>query len=523
MDLGIKGANDQIQTLTTAQRTALTPTVGQMAYDSTLNELFVYLNGAAGNAWFGLGNYIVCTSTTRPATPFNGQRIHETDTLKRYVYTGAAWIEMTSGIQVMTTAQRTALSSPTVGTLIYDSTLSELFVYTNATGGNAWQGIGNTLIGTFATRPSAPFVGQLFYQTDTDELVKYVTDVDGTNRWMVADHDFRRNLVINGAFDFWQRGTSFNPTSASTASGVNYGADRWQFCQATSSTAAFTRQAIGSTDPVGFNYYLRVQRASTLTHVTPYFIQTSFESQNIQAVRGKYVTLSFWARAGANYSAASSNLVASIVTGTGGPDGTVGAGTLTTYNTAANSVLTTSWKRFTLTTTAALGTTVTQLGIQIAFTPVGTAGAADYFDITGVMVEVSTAPSDFEFRDAGEELRRCQRYYYRIQATANSQVGIFGMGVCNTAGAANISTPFPTTMRAAPTALEQSGTSANYAAYVANATFVASSIAPAFSSASTVNAATVFTGSTLVAGQATLGSSGTASGASAYLGWSAEL
>lgn len=48
----------------------------------------------------GLSNYIpssrlaqpgVCTSTTRPASPFEGQVIYETDTDKVLVYNGSAW------------------------------------------------------------------------------------------------------------------------------------------------------------------------------------------------------------------------------------------------------------------------------------------------------------------------------------------------------------------------------------------------------------------------------------------------
>jgi hypothetical protein len=102
--------------------------------------------------------------------------------------------------------------------------------------------------------------------------------------------------------------------------------------------------------------------------------------------------------------------VSDIVTGTG-TDNTTGNFTGNAVNTTTNNVLTTSWKRFSITTSAVLATTITQLGVRFVFTPVGTAGAADYFDITGVQVEPASAPSDHEFRDFGEELRRCQRYY----------------------------------------------------------------------------------------------------------------
>lgn len=91
MDLGIKTANDQIQSVTTTQRNALTPTVGQMVWDSTLNQFMVYMNATGGNAWQPVGNTIVCASTTRPLTPFEGQIIYETDTNRAYVYDGSVW------------------------------------------------------------------------------------------------------------------------------------------------------------------------------------------------------------------------------------------------------------------------------------------------------------------------------------------------------------------------------------------------------------------------------------------------
>lgn len=35
----------------------------------------------------------VCTSTTRPSGPYNGQLIYETDTKKVYIYNGTSWVE----------------------------------------------------------------------------------------------------------------------------------------------------------------------------------------------------------------------------------------------------------------------------------------------------------------------------------------------------------------------------------------------------------------------------------------------
>lgn len=94
MDVGIKTANDQFQSVTTAERTAITsPIVGQAVWDSDLRQIMVYMNATTGNAWQPIGNSIVCASTTRPVTPFEGQQIYETDTNKTLVYDGAAWKE----------------------------------------------------------------------------------------------------------------------------------------------------------------------------------------------------------------------------------------------------------------------------------------------------------------------------------------------------------------------------------------------------------------------------------------------
>ena len=94
MDVGIKTANDQFQSVTTTERNAIAaPVVGQCVWDSDLRQLMVYMNATTGNAWQPIGNSIVCASTTRPVTPFEGQVIRETDTNKELTYSGAAWVE----------------------------------------------------------------------------------------------------------------------------------------------------------------------------------------------------------------------------------------------------------------------------------------------------------------------------------------------------------------------------------------------------------------------------------------------
>lgn len=60
----------------------------------------------------------VCTSTTRPATPYEGQMIYETDTDKVLIYNGTAWVP---NPMIFTTeaVRDAALTSPSEGMVVY--------------------------------------------------------------------------------------------------------------------------------------------------------------------------------------------------------------------------------------------------------------------------------------------------------------------------------------------------------------------------------------------------------------------
>ena len=55
------------------------------------------VSAAQGSAGLKPG---VCTSTTRPSNPFEGQMIYETDTDLTYIYSGAAWQQIAGGTAV---------------------------------------------------------------------------------------------------------------------------------------------------------------------------------------------------------------------------------------------------------------------------------------------------------------------------------------------------------------------------------------------------------------------------------------
>ena len=261
---------------------------------------------------------------------------------------------------------------------------------------------------------------------------------------------YNGNVVINGGYDIWQRGTTI--TCSSTA----YGADRWNAFRGVAG-GTVTRQVTGDTTNLpNIQYCARVSRDSANTSTSALGVFYSAETSDSIRFVGQTATLSFYARKGANFSAASANLSVEFSQGTGTDQNViVGGFTGKTNVNSGSSTLTSTWQRFTYSGTVA--TTTTQLGLQFYFTPVGTAGAADYFEITGVQVELGSVPTTFK-RSNGSggtiqgELAACQRYYYRLSAATGQTNFYIGAGTVNASGNnAYIYTKYPTTMRVVPT------------------------------------------------------------------------
>jgi hypothetical protein len=278
------------------------------------------------------------------------------------------------------------------------------------------------------------------------------------------------NPVINSAFQVWQRGTT---AVAGTALGA-YFADRFTIARGVAGSSA-TRATTSDTTNLPFiQYCARVQRDSGNTATNAIYLMQSMESVNSIPYAGKTVTFSFYARAGANYSSASSALSVQLLTGTG-TDQNVGAGytgSATPINSTAT--LTTTWQRFTFTGTIA--TTATEMGFYLFYTPVGTAGANDYFEATGIQIEVGSVATPFKTY-AGTlqgELAACQRYYWRNTLQTATEIANV-VGRSSTISDCIIN--FPVAMRTNPSAVEYGGTPSltdpNVAAYtVTSFTFV---------------------------------------------------
>lgn len=153
---------------------------------------------------------------------------------------------------------------------------------------------------------------------------------------------------------------------------------------------------------------------------------------------------------------------------------------------------------------------------------VGTLNATFY--ITGAQLEKGSVATPFEFRSIGQELALCQRYYYRIAPAAVAKLLISG-GSFFTSSQASLSGTFPVQMRAAPSALEQTGTANQYSIVQAGFGGAACTSVPVFSNASVNNflVTGTSTGAAFTAAYPASMSTDPTNGATAFLAWSAEL
>lgn len=212
-----------------------------------------------------------------------------------------------------------------------------------------------------------------------------------------------KNYVINGGFDIWQRGTTF------TTDGV-YTADRFKV-STNGGAGTTTRQLSGIP---GIQYCQRIQRNSGTSSTAGLFGGYALGPEDVIPLQSKVVTLSAYVRAGANYSSASSLLFFGVNWGTGA-GGQVFA-PLTNDQVLANPSFTigTGWQRISFTMT--IPATATELRFYPYYYQTGTAGAADYFDWTGVQLELGSAPTAFSRYGGGYagELAACQRYFQAL-------------------------------------------------------------------------------------------------------------
>jgi hypothetical protein len=266
---------------------------------------------------------------------------------------------------------------------------------------------------------------------------------DGSNQPSAASPFTFKNYLINGNFDFFQRGT----TNTLTTAGYTV-ADRWQYINdgTLNTGTVFTQQTFtnGQTDvPNNPTYFL--QAVYTSVNTPSNYIRQRIE--NVRTLSGQSVTFSFWARVTSGTLSTSAQFQQEFGTGGSPSSGVYGIGS-TSYT------FTTAWQKFTLTTTinSISGKTIgtnndSALNAAILFPASGSATV----QIAQVQVERGSNATQFEYRPLQMELALCQRYYWRQTSVVSSNFPRFGQGVASGGALDAVIIHLPVTMRAAPT------------------------------------------------------------------------
>lgn len=360
-------------------------------------------------------------------------------------------------------ARSTALGANVAeGMLSYLKDTNAVEVYN----GSSWvssddpNAIQNTIVdakGDLISATAADTPARLAVGTNGQVLTADSSTATGLKWAAAAGGGFFKNPVLNSNFSVWQRGTSISFAGGTSASSATYTADRWQTATGTNQGVSVSRQATGDTTNLpNIQYCARYQRNSGSTGTGILYLIQNFESLNSIPFAGKTITLSFYARAGANFSPTSTTLNYQVVSGTGTDQNSFAGFTGQATVANSSSSLTTTWQRFSVSGTVA--TTATQLAVQFYFTPTGTASTNDYYEVTGVQIEIGSSATDYypNGNTYQAELAACQRYYVRCSAVTTGSVitGAYGIAYSTTKIYYNVN--LPVTMRAYPTALEYS-------------------------------------------------------------------
>jgi hypothetical protein len=223
-----------------------------------------------------------------------------------------------------------------------------------------------------------------------------------------------RNVILNSAFDIWQRGTSFT--------GYVYTADRWQTgWDITPTSATWSQQTFtpGSAPAAGneAQFFLRMTTATVGSNTN---ITISNKVEDVRTLAGQTVTLSFWAK-----SDSSRTMIAYL----GQTFGSGGSSAV--FSSPINTTVGSTWTRYsgTVNLGSMSGKTIgagSFLEVQIRL---NTANGAS-LDIWGVQLEASSVATPFQRNGASlqAELAACQRYYEKSYEIATNPGSVTAVG-----------------------------------------------------------------------------------------------
>jgi hypothetical protein len=285
----------------------------------------------------------------------------------------------------------------------------------------------------------------------------------------------RRNLIINGAMQVAQRGTSETGITGTKYSSV----DRFQIGLATLGTWTASQS---SDAPNGFNVSAKL--TCTTADASPaagdvLWFQQLIEAQDCQSLAygtsdAKALTLSFWVKSNVTGTATLTILQPDNSNKLLSPTYTISSADTWEYKTISipadtsglinndNGAGFSIYWMLNSGTNYSSGTNRTSWATYNAAdrnaSNLGVGGAtSDYFAITGVQLEVGSVATPFEHRSYGEELALCQRDYWKAMDAAVEGATHGPIGCHYTSSITRLTWFFPQTMRSAPT-LTFSGT-----------------------------------------------------------------
>jgi len=242
----------------------------------------------------------------------------------------------------------------------------------------------------------------------------------------------RKNLIINGAMEIAQRGTSHTTTG--------YGSLDRYYLALSGATATMSQQTFSASDrnSLGFENYLRVAASAGNNNLGIYH---HLEGINCRHLINKKATLSFYAK-GTNPNGGSFTVMPQWYnTVSGGGDSGV----------AQSLTITSSWVKYSMTFDIPIpaNTTINNtayLSMSILQPASDTSTNAWELNVTGLQLELGSTATDFEHRSYGEELALCQRYFFRISGNASDEK-VIGLAWCQNTTMPNLYLNFPVEMR----------------------------------------------------------------------------
>ena len=232
----------------------------------------------------------------------------------------------------------------------------------------------------------------------------------------------RKNVLINGAFNVWQRGTSVTMLNSAKAMLC----DRWtgsiQY-----QAGRHSRQSLsGAIAGQGGTYCLRAGSSNgTSTRISA---GQYIESINARPLAGRECTLSFYIKfSAATFSASSGSYgnflsFSNYYTGVNAASYTTTPASSETHHQIAQGSLPTTWTRYTKTFTPPVN--MQNMTVSFQFSNLGQTSSDDdfYYELSNVQLELGSQATPFEHTSYGEDLSLCQRYFQVVRAASTTGV-----------------------------------------------------------------------------------------------------